>query len=325
MGYRVAVVGATGLVGETMIRSLEERGFPVDELHPYASEASRGQSVTFRGSPVEVLGLDRLKKTDLALFSAGSMISRVNAHRFMEMGALVVDNTRAFRMEPAVPLVVPEVNPEAIRQHKGIVANPNCSTIQVAVALAPLHHAFDVDWVSVVTLQSVSGAGRSALETLLSEARGETPDLSPFQRPIHGNLIPQIGAFKAGYAEEEWKLMQETRKILQDRDLVLSATCVRVPVRVVHSASVTVRFKSPVTLERIVEKLRDARGLVLLGGAYVSPLEVEGRDEVFCGRVRTHPDAPDVLEMWVVADNLRKGAATNAVQIAEIALGVESP
>jgi aspartate-semialdehyde dehydrogenase len=179
-----------------------------------------------------------------------------------------------------------------------------------------------MDWLSVVTLQSVSGAGRTAVETLEAEGKGDTCDISPFPRQIHGNLIPQIGGMNMGYAEEEWKLMQETRKILEDSALQVYVTCVRVPVRVVHSEAVTVRFKSPVRLDDVIEKLRDGPGIVLLGDAFVSPREVEGRDEVFCGRVRVHPHSGNVVELWVVADNLRKGAATNAVQVAELALGL---
>jgi aspartate-semialdehyde dehydrogenase len=319
---RVAVVGATGVVGRTMLSVLAERSFPADEIVPFASGRSRGMEVD--GLPVRVLeeGAD-LDGIDIALFSAGAATSREWASRFIDHGAVVVDNSSAFRRDPSVPLVVSEVNPHALRHHNGLIANPNCSTTQLMVALAPIHRAVGVERLIVSTYQSVSGTGRAAVDELDAQARAslngtEMPAPETYPAQIAFNVIGAAGNFAEGddHTDEERKMMFESRKILEDEAMGIAVTCVRVPVRVSHSLSVNVQTREPLTADGARELLASAPGVEL--GFVPDPLGAEGRDEVFVGRIRRDDSHPSALSMWVVSDNLRKGAATNAVQIAEL-------
>jgi aspartate-semialdehyde dehydrogenase len=330
MAYKVAVVGATGAVGREILKTLSERRFPVREAVALASGRSAGAEVSFGEDAVlKVRDLDRydFNGTDLALFSPGAAVSAVHAPRAAAAGCLVIDNTSQFRMEPGVPLVVPEVNPHAIakRPKKGIIANPNCSTIQMVVALKPLHDIAKVKRVVVATYQSVSGAGKEAMDELWSQTRGvfvndpATPE--QFTKPIAFNVIPHIDRFMDdGATKEEWKMAVETRKIL-DPDIQVMATCVRVPVMIGHAEAVHVEFETPITERQAREALRQAAGVTLLDtrddGGYATPLEIAGEDAVYVSRLRKDPTVPNGLAFWCVADNLRKGAALNAVQIAE--------
>ena len=330
MGYKVAVVGATGAVGREILKTLAERGFPADEVVALASGRSAGAEVSFGEQRVlKVRDLDRFDfaGTHLGLFSPGAAVSAVHAPRAAAAGCLVIDNTSQFRMEPGVPLVVPEVNPQhlARRPKRGIIANPNCSTIQMVVALKPLHDIAKVRRVVVSTYQSVSGAGKEAMDELWSQTRGvfvndpATPE--QFTKPIAFNVIPHIDRFmEDGATKEEWKMAVETRKIL-DPDIQVMATCVRVPVMIGHAEAVHVEFENPITERQAREALREAPGITLLDsrddGGYATPLEIAGEDAVFVSRLRRDPTVPHGLAFWCVADNLRKGAALNAVQIAE--------
>jgi len=330
MAYRVAVVGATGAVGREMLKTLAERAFPVTEVVALASGRSAGAEVSFGEAAVlKVRDLERFDFAgmDLALFSPGAAVSAVHAPRAAAAGCLVIDNTSRFRMEPGVPLVVPEVNPQAIarRPRKGIVANPNCSTIQMVLALKPLHDIAKVRRVVVATYQSVSGAGKEAMDELWSQTRGifvnDPPAPEQFTKPIAFNVIPHIDAFmEDGATKEEWKMAVETRKIL-DPDIQVMATCVRVPVMIGHAEAVHVEFERPLTERAAREALRAAPGITLLDrrddGGYATPIEIAGEDAVFVSRLRRDPTVPNGLAFWCVADNLRKGAALNAVQIAE--------
>ncbi len=331
MGYRVAIVGATGEVGRTFLKVLQEREFPVDELYLYASERSEGLELSFKGERLKVQALSKskdFKGIDIALFSAGSSISKEYAPRFASDGAVVIDNSSAWRLEPEVPLVVPEVNPEDIKDHKGIIANPNCSTIQMLVALKPIYDAVGIEAIVVSTYQSVSGAGAKAIRELEEQTRAwceekEIPQAKALPKRIAFNVVPQIDAFtETGYTKEELKMLNETRKILHDPQIRVSATCVRVPVFYGHSEAISVKLKSELSPQSARELLRKARGVVLIDspeeGQYPLPVEVAGRDEVFVGRIRKDLVLEPGLSMWVVADNIRKGAATNAVQIAEL-------
>jgi aspartate-semialdehyde dehydrogenase len=330
MGYKVAVVGATGAVGREILKTLHERGFPVGEVVALASGRAAGAEISFGEKAVlKVRDLDRydFAGTDLGLFSPGAAVSAVHAPRAAGAGCLVIDNTSQFRMEPGVPLVVPEVNPQAIakRPKKGIVANPNCSTIQMVVALKPLHDIAKVKRVVVATYQSVSGAGKEAMDELWSQTRGvfvnDPPLAEQFTKPIAFNVIPHIDSFMDdGATKEEWKMAVETRKIL-DPDIQVVATCVRVPVMIGHGEAVHVEFEKPITERQAREALREAPGITVLDtrddGGYATPLEIAGEDAVFVSRIRRDPTVPNGLAFWCVADNLRKGAALNAVQIAE--------
>jgi aspartate-semialdehyde dehydrogenase len=330
MAYKVAVVGATGAVGREILKTLAERGFPVREVVALASGRSAGAQVSFGEEAVlTVRDLDRydFAGTDLALFSPGASVSAVHAPRAAAAGCLVIDNTSQFRMEIGVPLVVPEVNPQAIakRPKKGIIANPNCSTIQMVVALKPLHDIAKVKRVVVATYQSVSGAGKEAMDELWSQTRGvfvNDPALpEQFTKPIAFNVIPHIDRFMDdGATKEEWKMAVETRKIL-DPDIQVMATCVRVPVMIGHAEAVHVEFEQPITERQAREALRGAAGITVLDsrddGGYATPLETAGEDAVYVSRLRKDPTVPNGLAFWCVADNLRKGAALNAVQIAE--------
>ncbi len=326
---RVAVAGATGAVGREMLRILEERNFPVEELIPLASERSEGKSVPFAGGErtVRRLARDSFEGVDLALFSAGATRSREFAPAAVEAGAVVVDNSSAFRMDADVPLVVPEVNPDALDAHRGIIANPNCSTIQMVVALKPLLDAAGVRRIVVSTYQAVSGAGQSAVDELRDQVealgREERLEASYMPHPIAFNCLPQIDVFlEEGDTKEERKMVEETRKIFGQPDLPISATCVRVPVYNSHSESVNVELGRPVSPDEARGLLSGAPGIEVVDDpaalAYPMAINASGRDPVYVGRIRRDPSAENALNMWVVADNLRKGAALNAVQIGEV-------
>jgi aspartate-semialdehyde dehydrogenase len=329
MGYRVAVVGATGAVGREMLRTLDQRQFPASEVAALASGRSTGSEVSFGDKTVlKVQNLEKFdfKGWDLGLFSPGASVSAVHAPRAAEAGCIVIDNTSQFRMDPDVPLVVPEVNPQALGKiRRGIIANPNCSTIQMVVALKPLHDRFRIKRVVVSTYQSVSGAGKEGMDELLLQTRRSlvhdmnTPQ--QFTKQIAFNCIPHIDRFmEDGSTKEEWKMVVETKKIL-DPDIKVIATCVRVPVFIGHSEAINVEFENPVTVGEARAALREAPGVSVVDvredGGYITPLECQGEDDTFVSRIRKDPTVEHGLAFWVVSDNLRKGAALNAVQIAE--------
>jgi aspartate-semialdehyde dehydrogenase len=319
---RVAVVGATGAVGRVMVQLLRERSFPADDIVLFASARTAG--TVMDGRTVQLLDENAdLSGIDIALFSAGASTSRAWAPKFIDAGAVVIDNSSAFRRDPSVPLVVSEVNPHALRNHRGLIANPNCSTMQLMVALAPIHRAVGIERLIVSTYQSVSGTGKKAVDELDSQARAslqgiEMPAPELYPDHIAFNVIGAAGNFAEGddHTDEERKMMFETRKILEDESIGIAVTCVRVPVRVSHSMAVNIQTREPITADRVREMLAGSPGIAL--EHVPSPLRAEGRDEVFVGRIRGDDSHPRALSMWVVADNLRKGAATNAVQIAEL-------
>jgi aspartate-semialdehyde dehydrogenase len=331
MPFKVAVVGATGNVGREMLAVLAERKFPVSEVHALASARSAGNEVSFGEDEVlkvRDLATYDFKSVDIALFSPGAKVSAVHAPRAAKAGAVVVDNTSQFRMDKDVPLVVPEVNPEAIAlyEKRGIIANPNCSTIQMVMALKPLHDLARIKRVVVATYQSVSGAGHAAMDELFAQTRGiyvnEAPKPEHFTKQIAFNVIPHIDIFMDdGATKEEWKMVVETRKIL-DPDIAVHATCVRVPVFIGHGEAVTVEFAKPITEDEARAALKKAPGIVVVDHradeGYVTPAEAAGEDTVYVSRIRKDPTVANGLSLWVVADNLRKGAALNAVQIAEV-------
>lgn len=319
---KVAVVGATGLVGQQMLAVLAEMDFPVTELIPVASEQSVGKTIEFKGKQYPVRSMDQAiaERPDIALFSAGGSVSLEFAPRFAEVGTTVIDNSSAWRMDPAVPLVVPEVNPHHLNGSK-IIANPNCSTIQMVVALAPLHKKYGIKRLVISTYQSVTGTGKKAVDQLLAEREGKEADRA-YHYPIDLNCIPHCDVFlDNGYTKEEMKLVNETRKILGDNSIAITATAVRVPVVGGHSESVNVELASPyASLDEVRSLLSSQPGLVLLdnpaANEYPMPMLSKGKNEVFVGRLRADESQPNTLNLWIVADNLRKGAATNAVQIA---------
>ena len=320
---KVAVVGATGLVGGVMLKVLEERGFPVRELLPVASARSVGATVHFRGKQVPVIDMEDAvaARPDIALFSAGGGTSLEWAPRFAEAGCTVIDNSSAWRMDPNVPLVVPEINADALAGHQRIIANPNCSTIQLVMALAPLHRAYGVRRVVVSTYQAVSGTGMKAVQQLEDERQGVQGDKA-YPHPIDRNVIPACDAFsEEGYTKEELKLANETRKIL-DPVIRVTATAVRVPVTGGHSEAVNVEFDKEYDLAEVRSLLAEAPGVELVddpaGNSYPMPILAHDRDAVLVGRLRRDLTQERTLNLWIVADNLRKGAATNAVQIAEV-------
>jgi aspartate-semialdehyde dehydrogenase len=320
---RVAVVGATGVVGTAMLELLRMRQFPADEIVPFATPRSAGREVA---GGLTVRGLDPgadIEGFDIALFSAGAGTSREWAPRFVAAGATVIDNSSAFRRDPDVPLVVAEVNPHALEGHGGLIANPNCSTMQLMVALGPIHRAVGVERIVVATYQSVSGTGKKALDELEQQTAAlvngaEPPAPSIYPEPIAYNVIGAAGNFVDGddHTDEERKMMFETRKILEDDSIGVAVTCVRVPVRISHSEAVNVQTREPLGAAGARELLRNAPGLMLEN--VPTPVRAAGRDEVFVGRLRDDDSHPRAFSMWVVSDNLRKGAATNAVQIAEV-------
>jgi len=329
MAYKVAVVGATGNVGREMLRVLVERQFPFSEVVALASTRSVGTEVSFGDDAVlKVKALDYydFKGTDLCLMSAGSDIAKEWAPKIAATGCIVIDNSSAWRMDRAVPLVVPEVNADALLEiKKGIVANPNCSTAQLVVALKPLHDLATIKRVVVSTYQSVSGAGKDAMDELFRQTRAvfvaDPVEVGEFTKQIAFNVIPHIDVFlDSGLTKEEWKMAVETQKIL-DPDIQLTATCVRVPVFIGHSEAVTIEFERPITAEAARNALRAAPGVLVVDkredGGYATPLECAGEDATYVSRIRKDPTVEHGLSLWIVADNLRKGAATNAVQIAE--------
>lgn len=330
--YDIAVVGATGLVGETMIEILEQRDFPVGELYALASERSVGRNVQFRGRNIKVQNLADFdfSATDIGLFSAGGSVSAEFAPRAGEAGCIVVDNTSHFRNEPDIPLVVPEVNPEAIAEYapRNIIANPNCSTIQMVVALKPIYDAVGIDRINVATYQAVSGAGRGLVETLAGQTaamlNGRPQEQAGNEKPIAFNAIPHIDAFQDnGYTREEMKMVWETRKLFADDSILVNPTTVRIPVFYGHSEAVHLETREPISAEQVRELLSDAPGISViderqLGGYPTAVTEAARRDEVFVGRIRDDISHDRGISLWVVADNVRKGAALNSVQIAEI-------
>ncbi len=330
--YVVAIAGATGLVGRKMMEILEERNFPVREIKLLASERSRGKKLKFKGEEIEVrvLAPEEFKGVDFAIFSAGGSISKAIGKQVAEAGAVMIDNSSAWRMDPEVPLVVPEVNPEDAQKHKGIIANPNCSTIQMLVALKPLHDAAKIRRIVVVTYQSTSGAGKEAVEELRahSEAmlKGEKYENKVFPHPIAFNCLPQIPQSKAFgdnfYTSEEMKMVNETRKMFHDDSIMVSATCVRVPVFGAHAEAINITTERKLSRDQAIKVLSDAPGIKVVDDPanqkYPLQLDAEGVDDVFVGRVREDISQEQGLDLWCVADNIRKGAATNAVQIAEL-------
>jgi aspartate-semialdehyde dehydrogenase len=331
MGFKVAVVGATGVVGHEMLSILAERDFPVSEVYALASERSVGSEVSFGEDQVlKVRDLDKFdfKGVDIGLFSPGAKVSAIHAPRAAKAGAIVIDNTSQFRMDPEVPLVVPEVNPQAIGQYKarGIIANPNCSTIQMVVALKPLHDLARIKRIVVSTYQSVSGAGRESMDELFTQTRSiyvnDPVKKEHFTKQIAFNVIPHIDVFmEDGSTKEEWKMAAETKKILDQR-IAVTATCVRVPVFIGHAESVNIEFERPISDVAAREALKRAPGVTVIDHradeGYVTPQECAGEDNVFVSRIRYDPTVENGLNLWIVGDNLRKGAALNAVQIAEL-------
>ena len=322
--YNVAVVGATGMVGRKFLEVLTERQLPVENYYLFASAKSAGSKIDFMGKTHEVIELAEKniidKNIDIALFSAGGDVSKEFAPIFAKHGILVIDNSNAWRRDKDVPLVVPECNAEDIAWHKNIIANPNCSTIQAMVVLKPLHKAFKIKRVIYSTYQAVSGAGVKGFDDLKNGINGEPPKKFPY--PIFGNCIPHIDVFlDNGYTKEEDKMVFETKKILNDQSLKVTATCVRVPVYFGHSESINIEFEKPCTVEQVKEVLSNAQGVViqddLKNNVYPMAITAENKNEVFVGRIRKDDTVESGINLWCVADNIRKGAATNAVQIAE--------
>ncbi len=325
----VAIMGATGAVGQEMLRTLETRNFPLKSLKLLASEKSAGKKYPFRGRllTVETLTPDSFAGIDLVLSSAGASVSREFAPHALAAGAVIVDNTSAFRMDPDIPLVVPEVNAHALERHNGIIANPNCSTAQMIVALGPIHREAGIRRLVISTYQSVSGTGQKAIDECLDQARellngARTVTSKVYPHQIAFNVLPHIDVFGPnGYTKEEMKMVNETRKILEDESIAITATTVRVPVLRGHSEAVNVEMVRPIKAARVRELLEDAPGVVVVddpaNNHYPTPVYAEGRDDTFVGRIRDDISNPNAVELWIVSDNLRKGAALNAVQIAE--------
>jgi len=320
---KVAVVGATGMVGQIMLKVLAERNFPVDELIPVASEKSVGKEIEFKSKKHKIVSVEQAvaMRPDIALFSAGGETSKTWAPKFAVEGTTVIDNSSAWRMEPNIPLIVPEINAFRLKETDRIIANPNCSTIQLVMVLNPLNKMYGIKRVVVSTYQSVTGTGKEAVDQLESEIKGETPKMK-YPYPIFKNALPHCDVFEDnGYTKEELKLVNETRKILDDPDIALTATAVRVPVQGGHSESVNIEFKQDFDESEVRKVFRRTIGVQVQDNpdtlTYPMPLFAEGRDEVFVGRIRRDYSQPNSMNLWVVADNLRKGAATNAVQIAE--------
>ncbi|CAD5981535.1 MULTISPECIES: aspartate-semialdehyde dehydrogenase [Planktothrix] len=327
--YRVAILGATGAVGAELIELLESRNFPVGELKLLASPRSAGTSLTFRGEtlPVEAVSETSFDHVDIVLASAGGATSKLWASKIVAAGAVMIDNSSAFRMNPDVPLVVPEVNPEALNHHKGIIANPNCTTILMTVAVWPLYQVQPIRRIVVATYQSASGAGARAMEEVkqqtLAILQGETPKTEIFPYPLAFNLFPHNTPInELGYCEEEMKMINETRKIFGVSDLMISATCVRVPVLRAHSEAVNLEFEQPLSVEKARHILSTAPGVELVddpkANYFPMPIDASGRDPVLVGRIRQDLSHPCGLELWLCGDQIRKGAALNAVQIAEL-------
>ncbi len=320
---KIAVVGATGMVGTIMIKLLEERNFPVSELLVVASEKSIGKEIIFKGNPVKIIGLESAvsEKPDIAIFSAGGSISLEWAQKFAETGTIVIDNSSAWRMDPTKKLVVPEINAKALTSEDKIIANPNCSTIQMVMALAPLHQKYKMKRVVVSTYQSVSGTGVKAVNQLKNEIKGIKSEMA-YPYPIHKNALPHCDVFEDnGYTKEEMKLAREPQKIMDDNSFSITATAVRIPTSGGHSESVNVAFENDFNLNDIRRILHETLGITVQDNpetnTYPMPIYAKGKDDVFVGRIRRDETQENTLNMWIVSDNLRKGAATNAVQIAE--------
>jgi aspartate-semialdehyde dehydrogenase len=339
MGFKVAIVGATGNVGREMLNILEERGFPADEIVPLASRRSAGTEVSYGDRTLKVKALDNydFSDTDICLMSAGGNISKEWSPKIGKQGCIVIDNSSAWRYDADVPLVVPEVNPDAIDQFtkRNIIANPNCSTAQMLVALKPLHDAATIKRIVVSTYQSVSGAGKEGMDELFQQTRAvfvaDTVDVKKFTKRIAFNVIPHIDVFmEDGYTKEEWKMVAETKKML-DPKIKVTATCVRVPVFIGHSESLNIEFENPISPDEARDILREAPGCLVIdkheNGGYITPVESAGEDATYISRIREDATVENGLALWVVSDNLRKGAALNAVQIAEllIARGLIQP
>lgn len=321
---KVAVVGATGMVGQVMLKVLEERNFPISELIPVASERSIGNKISYKGNDFEIVSMQSAveMKPEIAIFSAGGGTSLDWAPKFAAVGTTVIDNSSAWRMDPTKKLVVPEINANVLTIDDKIIANPNCSTIQLVMILHPLNKKYDVKRVVISTYQSVTGTGKAAVDQLNGEISGDDSVAKVYPYEIFKNALPQCDVFDEGdYTKEELKLMREPKKIMGDDSLNLTATAVRVPVQGGHSESVNIEFENDFEIEEIKKILSETSGVKVLDDVankiYPMPLYSEGKDEVFVGRIRRDPSQPKTLNLWIVADNLRKGAATNAVQIAE--------
>lgn len=320
---KVAIIGATGMVGEVMLKVLAERNFPISELIVVASDKSLGKEIEFKGKKYKVIGLEEAlnQVPDIAFFSAGGQTSLNWAPKFAEKGTTVIDNSSAWRMDGSKKLIVPEINADSLTSKDKIIANPNCSTIQLVMALAPLHKKYKIKRVVVSTYQSITGTGVKAVQQLENEFKGETGEMA-YKYQIHKNAIPQCDVFEEnGYTKEEMKLVRETQKILNDMTISVTATAVRIPVVGGHSEAVNVEFEKDFHLSEVRQILHQTQGIKLQDNldtfTYPMPLYSQGKDEVFVGRIRRDESQPNSLNMWIVADNLRKGAATNTVQIAE--------
>jgi aspartate-semialdehyde dehydrogenase len=320
---KVAVVGATGMVGEVMLQVLAERNFPVTELIPVASEKSVGKEITWKGNTYKVVGLETAvgMRPDIALFSAGGQTSLDWAPKFAAVGTTVIDNSSAWRMDPSKKLIVPEINASELTKEDKIIANPNCSTIQMVMVLAPLHKKYQIKRVIVSTYQSITGTGVKAVQQLENEYAGIQGEMA-YKYPIHRNAIPQCDSFEAnGYTKEEMKLVNETQKIIGDKSIAVTATAIRIPVVGGHSEAVNIEFANDYDLAEVRDLLHHTDGVVVQDNndtyTYPMPLFAQGKDEVFVGRIRRDESQPNSINMWIVADNLRKGAATNTIQIAE--------
>lgn len=320
---KVAVIGATGMVGKVMLEVLAERNFPISELIPVASEKSVGKTILFKGNEYKIQSMQDAisSRPEIALFSAGGDTSKQWAPEFAKVGTTVIDNSSAWRMEPNIPLIVPEINANILKDSDKIIANPNCSTIQLVMVLHPLHQKYDIKRVVVSTYQSVTGTGKEAVDQLNGEIEGSQPKMK-YPYPIFKNALPHCDVFEeSGYTKEELKLTRETQKILDDRSIALTATAVRVPVQGGHSESVNIEFHQAYDESELRKVLHETHGVTLQDNpdtnTYPMPLFAEGKDEVFVGRIRRDFSQANSVNMWIVADNLRKGAATNAVQIAE--------
>ena len=320
---RVAVVGVTGMVGNVMLEVLKEHNFPVTELIPVASEKSIGKKINFKGKEYSVIGLEQAVslKPDVALFSAGASVSKEWAPRFAQVGTTVVDNSSAWRMDETKKLVIPEINADVLTKDDKIIANPNCSTIQMLVALAPLQAKYGIKRIVVSTYQSITGTGVKAVRQLENEYKGEKGEMA-YHYPIHRNAIPHCDVFEEnGYTKEEMKLVRETKKILRDDTIVVTATAVRIPVVGGHSESINVELKTDFSIDEVRALLAKSAGIKVQDNTdtntYPMPIYAHGKDEVFVGRIRRDESQANTLNLWVVADNLRKGAATNTIQIAE--------
>jgi len=323
---KIAVVGATGMVGEVMLKVLAERNFPLTELIPVASERSVGKEIEFQGKKYKVVGLQTAVdlKPDIALFSAGGETSLEWAPKFAAAGTTVIDNSSAWRMDPSKKLVVPEINASSLTKDDKIIANPNCSTIQMVLVLAPLHKKYNIKRVIVSTYQSITGTGVKAVRQLENEYAGIQGEMA-YAHPIHRNAIPQCDSFEEnGYTKEEMKLVRETQKILNDKTIAVTATAIRVPIVGGHSEAVNVEFSRDFDIQELRSILENTPGVIvqddLAANYYPMPIYAEGKDDVFVGRIRRDESQPNTLNMWIVADNLRKGAATNTIQIAEYLL-----